>query len=770
MSADLQTLRKSLPLVTASAAERLRIRLGEVEAGGPEPIVIAGPCAVEDLGGLLRTARRVSASGAHGLRGGAYKPRSSPYSFRGLGPAALEMLAAAKIETGLFLVIEVLGTEEIGLVADYADLIQIGARNMQNFPLLRAAGGSGRPILLKRGLSATIQEWLQAAEYVLAAGNPQVILCERGIRTFETMTRNTFDLAAIPLAQSLTGLPVFADPSHATGRRDLITPMSRAALAAGADGLLLEVHPAPEEALSDGAQSLSLEEFDRLMADLKSGRLLTRNGQRDRTPEILPNQAERRNFIAAGYRHLPLFTQFAIEDLTPVGVYRRLAAGPAFLLESVEAGGTGVGRYSFYGDRPLATVCAGHDRVTVKQRNEAQMGQGDVLDRLRRLLGDLAVAPVHGLPRFYGGAVGYLGYDYVHGLEPIPAHGVDPIDLPVASWIIPERLVILDHVTNLAAIVVLAPADDEGCRQAAVLLEETIAALRQPAPPAPRHRPGLMGSVRASLTKREYCGVVDAAREKIAAGEIFQVVLSQRLTADYYGDPLDLYRALRAENPSPYLFLLNFGEFQLIGSSPEMLVRLENGVAEVRPLAGTRPRGSDPEADRRLGEELLADPKENAEHVMLVDLGRNDLGRVCRYGTVQVGEFMVVERFARVMHLVSRITGELAPGEDAFSLLKATFPAGTLTGAPKVRAMQIIAGLEPDRRGIYGGAVGYIGFHGSLDTCITIRTIILRGGQACVQAGAGIVADSVPEREYAETRQKATAVLLAIERAKREDC
>jgi anthranilate synthase component 1 len=329
--------------------------------------------------------------------------------------------------------------------------------------------------------------------------------------------------------------------------------------------------------------------------------------------------------------------------------------------------------------------------------------------------------------------------------------------------------VVLDHVTNLATVIVLAPATEEGGHCAAVLLEETIAALRRPAPPAPRQGPGLMGSVRSSLTEEKYCQVVDAAKEKIAAGEIFQVVLSQRLAADYHGDPLDLYRALRAENPSPYLFLLGFGDYQLIGSSPEMLVRLENGLAEVRPLAGTRPRGLDPDTDRRLEGELLADPKERAEHVMLVDLGRNDLGRVCRYGTVHVPELMAVERFTRVMHIVSRVTGELAPCEDAFSLLKATFPAGTLTGAPKVRAMQIIAELEPCRRGVYGGAVGYLGFNGNLDACIAIRTVVLRDGQACIQAGAGIVADSVPEREYAESRQKASAVLRALERAKRED-
>ncbi|MDI6871477.1 MAG: anthranilate synthase component I [Bacillota bacterium] len=767
MSADLSVLRESLPLVTAPHPERVRIRLGEVVAGGPVPVVIAGPCAVESLAQLLQTARQVKAAGAHGLRGGAFKPRSSPYSFQGLGRPALEMLAAAKVETGLFLTIEVMREAEVDLVADYADLLQIGARNMQNFALLRAVGRCPRPVLLKRGMAATVREWLQAAEYILAEGNPSVILCERGIRTFEPWTRNTFDVAAISLVRNLSGLPVFADPSHAAGRRELVPPLARAALAAGADGLLLEVHPDPSRALSDGDQSLTLEEFANLMRGLApfcAGREPV--SRRSRPAGISPAAGEFPELAARGYRHAPVFTQFTSDELTPVGIFRRLVhQGPGFLLESVESGGNGVGRYSFCGDRPLLTLTARGRRLEQKGPGRLEeASEGDVLDRLRELLEVFRVAPVEGLPRFYGGAVGYLGYDYVQALEPIPATAPDPLGLPDSFWLVPERLVVLDHVTGAVTVIILAPTDREGYERASSLLEATLAELRQPCP-AREAKPEPAGALLSSVSQAEFCTAVTKAKEYIAGGDAFQVVLSRRLTTPYAGDAVELYRALRSENPSPYLFLLDCGGFHLVGSSPEMLVRLEGTTAEIRPLAGTRPRGRDSEADRALEAELRADAKECAEHVMLVDLGRNDLGRVCRFGSVQVPELMGVERFSRVMHLVSRVTGELAPGQDAFSLLKAVFPAGTLTGAPKVRAMQLIAELEPFQRGIYGGAVGYVGFNGSLDACIAIRTAVLCDGRVSVQAGAGIVADSDPEREYAETAHKAAAVLAAVRRA-----
>ena len=768
MSPDLERLRQAVPLVAAIAPGSLRIKLGEAVIGGPAPVVIAGPCAVESLEQVLKTARRVKAAGAQGLRGGAFKPRSSPYSFQGLGRPALEMLAAAKVETGLFLTIEVTDQTQLELVAEYADLLQIGARNMQNFALLRAVGRLGRPVLLKRGLSATIQEWLQAAEYVLNEGNGQVILCERGIRTFETLTRNTFDVSAIPLLRELTGLPVIADPSHAAGRRELIAPLVRAALAAGAHGLLIEVHPDPEAALCDGGQSLSIEEFTSLMGEIA----LRTEGCRPvravtKPPRMEPDLEKALSTGAEGYRYLPVFHRFVDDELTPVGVYRRLArGGPSFLLESVESNGRGVGRYSFFGDRPLLVLSARGDRLTWEGRIEGERPKkGDVLAALRAALAGLGVAPAPELPKFYGGAVGYLGYGYVHHLEPIPRSAPDPISTPDAFWMIPERLVILDHVTRTVTVVVLSPATIAGYERARALIAETLAALGEAPPPDAEAAPPMASAPRSNLTEAEFGRAVLAAKEAIAAGEIFQVVLSRRLSLPYGGSALALYRALRAENPSPYLFLLDCGPFQVIGSSPETMVRLEGRTAEVKPLAGTRPRGKDEETDRLLEAELRADEKELAEHVMLVDLGRNDLGRVCRYGTVRVPDLITVERFSRVMHIVSRVTGELAAGQDAFGLLAATFPAGTLTGAPKVRAMQIIAELEPHERGIYGGAIGYFGFNGNMDTCIAIRTVVLKDGVAHVQAGAGIVADSDPGREFAETGHKAAAVLAAIRRA-----
>ncbi|HHW14460.1 MAG TPA: anthranilate synthase component I [Firmicutes bacterium] len=518
------------------------------------------------------------------------------------------------------------------------------------------------------------------------------------------------------------------------------------------------------------------------MVSLEPYRVAREPAESPRRAQPRPSLAEAQRLREQGYRHVPLHVRFSADDLTPVGVFRRLVRqGPGFLLESVEAGGNGVGRYSFIGDRPLAILSSRGRRVLLRQASGLQRGEpaagdrtaaergstgeeGDVLEALKRVVQEFRTAPAEGLPRFYGGAVGYVGYDYVHTLEPVPFGAPDPLDLPTSFWLVPERLVVLDHVTSTATVIVLAPTDPEGYGRAAKLLEKTLSDLRRH--PAERSgKPGLAGEVTSSFTEEGFCQAVARAKEHIAAGDIFQVVLSQRLTTPFAGEALELYRALREENPSPYLFLLDCGDFQVVGSSPELLVRLEDGVAETRPLAGTRPRGRDSAEDQALEAELRADAKECAEHVMLVDLGRNDLGRVCRPGTVQVPELMAVERFSRVMHLVSRVTGELAPGEDAFSLLRAVFPAGTLTGAPKVRAMQIIAELEPFQRGLYGGAVGYFGFHGSLDACIAIRTAVLRHGQACVQAGAGIVADSEPGREYAESLHKAAAVLAAIRKA-----
>jgi anthranilate synthase component 1 len=387
------------------------------------------------------------------------------------------------------------------------------------------------------------------------------------------------------------------------------------------------------------------------------------------------------------------------------------------------------------------------------------------------------VAPVHrvaqGLPRFYGGAVGYLGYDMVRFFERLPDTSIDDRSLPDMHLLVTNTLVVFDHVRHRLAVFANAHVPpgcdlDAAYDEAVARLDAVEAGMRAPLPPlpAPPGQPG--GEVEPSVPRATYEASVRTAKEYIAAGDIFQVVLSQRLARRTAADPFSIFRALRRVNPSPYMFFLDLGgepPVTLIGSSPEVLVRSQGRTAEVRPLAGTRPRGKDEEEDRELEEDLLSDPKERAEHVMLVDLGRNDLGRVCEYGTVQVPELLQIERYSHVMHIVSHVTGQMQEDKDAYDLLRATFPAGTVSGAPKVRAMEIIEELEGLRRGPYAGAVGYVGFNGNMDTCIAIRTIVMQGDVAYFQAGAGIVADSDPAREWEETLHKARALSVAIEMA-----
>ena len=371
--------------------------------------------------------------------------------------------------------------------------------------------------------------------------------------------------------------------------------------------------------------------------------------------------------------------------------------------------------------------------------------------------------------------MGYWAYDFVRFFERLPQRTPDDLHLPWADLLLPEVVLAFDHVRRrvLAFAYALAPTpgDAKAARAAAAArLDATLARLQAPLPPPAALEPPPDVPLAANLTRAAFEHMVRQAQEHIAAGDIFQVVLSQRLSRPTSADPLSIYRALRRINPSPYMFYLDYGgrpRLALSGASPEMLVRLRDGLAETRPIAGTRPRGETPAQDQALEEELRADPKERAEHVMLVDLGRNDLGRVCRYGSVTVPDFMVVERYSHVMHLVSRVTGQLRPDLDALDLLQAAFPAGTVSGASKVRAMEIIEALEPVRRGPYAGAVGYLGFNGNLDTCITIRTVVWRDGMAFIQAGAGIVADSVPRREWEETRHKAQALAQAVSLAER---
>jgi len=465
--------------------------------------------------------------------------------------------------------------------------------------------------------------------------------------------------------------------------------------------------------------------------------------------------------LSAGGGLVPVFREIPGDLRTPVSAFSSLAARSerAFLLESVVAGER-VHRYSFLGRDPVATVEARGSGLRLQNAAGTREETRPLLDVLRGELGPPA-AEVAGLPRFTGGAVGYLNYDAVRLFERIPDRHATG-DSVLASFSFYRSLVAFDHARQ--RMVLIADAEP-GSRQAFERAQETLDRLeedlrweRRTDSPARRE-----GSPALDLGDGAgYRAGVARAKEYIAAGDIFQVVLSRQQTVECGVDPFTVYRALRMVNPSPYMFFLKDGESAIAGASPEMLVRVENGRVETRPLAGTRPRGATPEEDDALARELLADEKERAEHLMLVDLGRNDLGRVCRYGSVRVPEFMQVERYSHVSHLVSSVIGELGLGKDALDALVATFPAGTLSGAPKIRAMEIIDELEGSRRGLYGGALGYLDLRGNLDFCIAIRTLVLRQGRATLQAGAGIVADSDPAAEERETEAKAGAVFEAL--------
>jgi anthranilate synthase component I len=457
--------------------------------------------------------------------------------------------------------------------------------------------------------------------------------------------------------------------------------------------------------------------------------------------------------LSGGGGLVPVYREVPGDLSTPVSAFLGLSARSprAFLLESV-VGGERIARYSFIGRDPVETV-------EVRGRGD------DLLGAIRVRLGRPA-AEVPGLPRLTGGAVGYLSYDAVRLFERIPDRH-KPDGLPLASFSFYRSLVAFDHARQRIVLVADAePGSRAAFERAQDVLDGFEADLRGPRPPAPPPSARRGGELDEGgdffADGAGYRQSVRTAQDYIAAGDIFQVVLSRRRTVECPCDPFTVYRALRMVNPSPYMYFLKDGDRAVAGASPEMLVRVEGRRAETRPIAGTRPRGPSAEEDERLGQELLADEKERAEHVMLVDLGRNDLGRVCRFRSVSVPEFMAVEHYSHVMHIVSSVTGELAEGKDALDALAATFPAGTLSGAPKIRAMEIIDELEPDRRGLYGGAVGYLDLRGNLDFCITIRTVVLEGGRAVVQAGGGIVADSDPENERRETEAKAAAMREAL--------
>jgi anthranilate synthase component 1 len=475
--------------------------------------------------------------------------------------------------------------------------------------------------------------------------------------------------------------------------------------------------------------------------------------------------------LAGRYDLIPVVGEMLGDLETPVSAFRKLGGeGAGFLLESVEGGETW-GRYSLLGAAPAGRFTARGDQVEIRWRGRRRRRTvGDPLDALARWLGRFRCAPVEGLPPFFGGAVGYVGYDAVRYVEKLPDRHAGPDDLPEIDVLLVQDLVVFDNLSHQILLVACAePGDDPDAAYAAAVerVKTMEARLRGPAPDGRHAGKDRALRLRSGTRARDFQAAVARAQEHIRAGDCFQVVLSHELGCRLEAPALDVYRALRVINPSPYMFHLDFGARQVVGASPEVLVRVTGRRAEVRPIAGTRRRGRDAADDTALIQELLSDEKERAEHVMLVDLGRNDLGRVCEFGSVHCDELMTVERYSHVIHLVSHVRGTLREGLGCFDALRACFPAGTVSGAPKIRAMEIIDELEQRRRGVYAGAVGYFGFDGAMDTCIAIRTVVVEGGRARVGVGAGVVLDSRPRRELAETLEKAEAVRVALERAER---
>jgi anthranilate synthase component 1 len=477
----------------------------------------------------------------------------------------------------------------------------------------------------------------------------------------------------------------------------------------------------------------------------------------------VPSLDEAKRLAAQG-NLAPVYREVAADLETPVSAYLKVArGGHSFLLESVE-GGERLARYSFIGTEPY--------RVLRTEPNAA-LDQTDPLLAIEDELRRFRVVSLPGLPRFHGGAVGYLSYEVVRHFEPrVPAASRDPLGLPEAIFMFTDTLLVFDHLHHNIKVVTHARLDgdiESSYRQALWRIDELVARLEKPLTALPyeeRASPcGRKPRIASNMARAEFIAKVERAKEYIEAGDIIQAVISQRFQRPTGAHPFAVYRALRTVNPSPYMYFLELGDCHIVGASPELLVRVEDGVVATHPIAGTRPRGRDPEEDRALEEELRGDEKEKAEHVMLLDLGRNDIGRVSEPGTVQVSQLMDVERYSHVMHLVSHVSGRLRSEMTPYDALRACFPAGTVSGAPKIRAMEIIAELEPEQRGPYAGAVGYFDLSGNLDTAITIRTIVMKDGVAHVQAGGGIVFDSVPEREYQESVNKAQALMRAIEQA-----
>jgi anthranilate synthase component 1 len=493
----------------------------------------------------------------------------------------------------------------------------------------------------------------------------------------------------------------------------------------------------------------------------------------------IPVTPSRPEFLALAEKGnlIPVYTEFVADYETPVSVFEKIDDGRrSFLLESAESHDL-VGRYSFLGSSPRIYFESRGRNIRIEENGSTRNFETptDPLTELRQLLSRYTFVDLADLPPFVGGAVGYIGYDVVRFFEPtVTPSPPDQLNIPDSVFMITDTFLVFDHRLRRLKIFATAFVDKLGPEAAYDEAREKIAAIlrRLESPTESRlmnatsPEPSL--STRANTERAEFCEIVRRCQEHIQAGDVFQIVPSIRFEAPYTGAALPLYRALRFINPSPYMFCLQLGErFALVGSSPEVHVRLRDRKVEIRPLAGTKKRGITPAEDQQLAAELLKDPKERAEHLMLVDLARNDIGRISRFGSVKVTDFMTIERYSHVMHIVSNVEGELETGKDADDVMRATFPAGTVSGAPKVRAMQLINGFEKGKRGAYSGAIAYFGFDGNLDSCIVLRTIVLKDGVAYAQAGCGVVADSVPESEYQECVNKATALFRAIERAQR---
>ncbi|MEZ5278352.1 MAG: anthranilate synthase component I [Opitutaceae bacterium] len=473
---------------------------------------------------------------------------------------------------------------------------------------------------------------------------------------------------------------------------------------------------------------------------------------------------------------VPVTTDWIADLETPVSAYAKLKSdGPAFLLESIE-GGENLSRYSFIGCRPrkIIRVEGARTRIRIQGHEDEWIDTpADPLTLIEEEMSRYQPVELPDMPRFMGGAVGFVGYEYIHHIEPsVPKAARDVLGTPLLYFMLADSLLVFDRARQTLRLCVnvhitpgidpdqayAAAVDELNSLQEVLNRDHGLTPARLPKATPVRPHPG-------NFTQPRFESMVENAKEFIRAGDIIQVVLSQRFERGFTRPPLDLYRALRTINPSPYMFLLEAEDFALVGASPEVHVRLTDQLVEIRPIAGTRPRGSNPDEDVRLEKELLADEKERAEHLMLVDLARNDIGRVCQYGTIHVPEYMAIERYSHVMHIVSQVEGRIADDRNAFDLLRATFPAGTVSGAPKIRAMQIIADEEKEQRGPYAGVLGNFGYNGNLDSCINLRTALIKGGKIFIQAGAGLVADSVPEAEFNETIFKASALFRAVDLA-----